>query len=122
MGSSCAVARFWFAPQRLATVSYGISALAGLAILLLLAAPLWRGRRALGSAREEPALAPAAPADSEWRLDWKAALAVGVGVGLASGWFFAVRAGVLLGIAAAFLTWRGATSRRCCGRRSRCSR
>ena len=49
VGSSCAVARFWFAPQRLATVSYGVSALAGLAILLLLVAPLWRGRRDLGS-------------------------------------------------------------------------
>jgi hypothetical protein len=29
-----------------------------------------------------------------------------------AGWFFAIRAGVLLGVAAAFLTWRGATSRR----------
>jgi hypothetical protein len=111
VGSSCAVARFWFAPQRLATVSYGISALAGLAILLLLGSTLWPGRRRHRAADEESAVLPPA-GDSVLRLDWRAALAVGVGVGLLAGWFFAVRAGVLLGVAAAFLAWRGATSPR----------
>ena len=109
VGRSCAMARFWFAPQRLATVSYGISALAG-------SPSSCSSCRRCGVAaarrppREEPALAararrpPSAP-----RVG--AALAVGVGAGLGA-WFFAIRAGILLGVAAAFLAWRGANSRR----------
>jgi len=113
VGSSCAVARFWFAPQRLATVSYVISALTGLAVLVLLLLPLARRRRARRAAPDASAATISWPAaDSVLRLGWRAALALGVGVGLLGAWLFAVRAGVLLALAVGVLTWLGVTSRR----------
>src|SRR5439155_838351 len=55
---SCAVARFWFKPQRLALAAYGVSALAGLALLVLVLMPLWR-RRGRTVAPRAPAVTPA---------------------------------------------------------------
>jgi arabinofuranan 3-O-arabinosyltransferase len=109
---SCTEARFWFAPQRLATASYVVSALAGLAILGLLGVALWRRRRAGAPLPETPAAGPLPAADTVVRLGWRAAVAVGLAVGLAGAWFFAVRAGVLLALAVAFLAWTGVSSRR----------
>jgi hypothetical protein len=105
---SCATADISFGPQRLAAVSYVVSALAGLAILVLLALPLWR-RPAPAKVLGEPGGDPGDPAV---RLAPRAAVALGVAVGLAGAWFFAVRAGVLLGAAVAVLTWTGVSSRR----------
>jgi hypothetical protein len=112
VGSSCAAARFWFVPQRLATVSYVISALAGLAVLVLLLLPLARRPRTRRAAPDASAAVSWPAADSVLRLGWAAALALGVGVGLLGAWLFAVRAGVLLAIAVGVLTWLGVTSRR----------
>ncbi len=109
--SSCARAEFRFAPQRMATISYIVSALAGLALLVIFAlAALARRRRGT----EAPDDAPALDAAPEWvfRLAPPWALAFGVAVGLVGGWFFALRAGVLLAVAAAILAWVGITARR----------
>ncbi len=73
-------AEFWFAPQRLATVSYVVSALAGLAILPCSSCCRCGVRRrgaARGRADDPAGRRDVPPADSVLRLDWRAALAVG---------------------------------------------
>jgi arabinofuranan 3-O-arabinosyltransferase len=107
---SCATARFWFAPQRLATVSYGISGLIGLAVLVLLVVPVARRR---GAGAGPPARVRLSVArDPILRLRPWPAVGLGAAVGLLGAWFFAVRAGVLLGVAVALLAWLGLASRR----------
>jgi arabinofuranan 3-O-arabinosyltransferase len=109
VGRSCSVARFWFAPQRLANISYGLSALTGIALLAFLLLPLARRRRTapVGS----PISSIPLP-DSVVGLGRRTALGIGIGVGLFGAWLFAVRAGVLLGVAAAAITYLGMSSRR----------
>jgi arabinofuranan 3-O-arabinosyltransferase len=112
VGASCSVARFWFAPQTAATISYVISAVAGLALLVvLLAAPLLRRRGA--QARRNGTDLPTWEADDfVVRLPPERAVALGVALGLAGAWFFAVRTGVALAVAVAVVTSVGVSSRR----------
>ena len=107
--AGCTTARFAFAPQRLATGSYLLSALAVVAMLAFLLVSLLRQRalrrpavshRAtrdpLAAASVAGPLAAGPAPDPLVRLPWRWALAAGVAVGLAGGFLFALRAGVVL--------------------------
>jgi len=100
--AGCSTARFAFAPQKLATGSYLLSAAAVLVMLALLALSLRHGAQREAPARgaatrgaREP-LADAPARDPLVRLPWRWALAAGVAVGLAGGFVFALRAGAVL--------------------------
>jgi hypothetical protein len=103
----CRDVEFRFGPQRVLTAGFALS---GVACLLLLAFLLLRAPGALAPSRgdrEAPAPLAAAPTRS-WRLPLRHALAIGLVAGLAGGFLFALRAGVVIGPAVALLLWRGA--------------
>ena len=87
----------------MAGISYAVSALAGLACLLLLAAGLRRWRRA-PEAYEPPPVLPARDADG-----WPAAGAFAVSLlcGAAFGFVFGLEAGALSIVVLAVILWRG---------------
>jgi hypothetical protein len=111
----CRDVDFHFAPQQTMDAGFAISALACLALLILLVIGprVWRRHtRAapedLVSATISPKLGPRRFRDSEReRLSLRWALAIGVAAGLMSGFVFALRAGVVIGPAVALLLWRG---------------
>jgi arabinofuranan 3-O-arabinosyltransferase len=91
--ASCTSARFAFAPQRMAGVAYLLSLVAAVAMLVLLLVTVAR--------RTAPAPVPPAPAEVPERdrpitVGWRWAIAAGLAVGLAGGFLFALRAGVVL--------------------------
>jgi len=95
--AGCATARFEFRPQRLATGSYVVSAVAvGLMLCALLALLALRRRSPVGASRAARAPDGFAP-DPLVRLPWRWALVAGVAIGLAGGFVFALRAGAVLG-------------------------
>jgi hypothetical protein len=101
----CARAAFRYAPQRAVDVAYAVSA-AGAAGLLALV--LWPRRRRPAVARAPEDLPdPPAPVPVPARR----ALAVGVVAALACGLAFGLRAGAVLGPAAALVLWRAVTDR-----------
>jgi hypothetical protein len=93
--AGCTTARFAFAPQKLATGAYLLSAVAVALMLAFLALSLLRR----GARREAPAPDPLAEAparDPLLRLPWRWALAAGVAAGLAGGFVFGLRVGAVL--------------------------
>jgi hypothetical protein len=90
--ADCTTARFAFAPQKLATASYALSAVAVVAMLVFLL--FWMLRRRASPARDPLAEAPAR--DPLVQVSWRWALAAGIAVGLAGGFLFALRAGAVL--------------------------
>jgi arabinofuranan 3-O-arabinosyltransferase len=102
--ASCKNASFTFAPNRALNVGYLISAVACLAMLLLLV--LRRPRRVA----PEPGALPADDGGRGWPLG--RALTAGVAVALVVGFVFALRAGAVAGPAVALLLWRGTGTRR----------
>jgi hypothetical protein len=101
VGRGCREVSFRFAPQSAVQAGYWVS---GVACLLLLAAlVLLRRRRAP---------APGAPAElpvDDRRLPWpgRAAALAGLGAGVALGFVFAIRAGVVIAPAVTLILWRG---------------
>ncbi len=91
--ASCTTARFAFAPQRMATVAYLLSLVAAALMLIFLLVTVVR-RTAPGPAVRAPAELP--DGDRLVRLGWGWAIAAGLAVGLAGGFLFALRAGVVL--------------------------
>jgi arabinofuranan 3-O-arabinosyltransferase len=96
VGPWCAAARFSFGPQRAALAGYLVSALGALVLVALLVLSALQSR-----AHNKPEAFPVgsgpAPPDPARRLGWRGALLAGVAVGLAAGFVFALRAGVVLG-------------------------
>lgn len=92
--ADCASARFEFRPQALATGSYLLSAAAVLIMLAFLVLALLRHEAARRT--ERAALEETPDADPPIRLPWRWALMAGVAAGLAGGFVFALRAGVVL--------------------------
>jgi hypothetical protein len=109
----CLGARFAFAPQRVATAGIAVSGLAALVLLVLGVAALVRRR---GWEPSRPVWAEAerdlAPRDPARRLGWAPALALGAAVVVVGGGLFALRAGLVLGVAAVVLLRTGLTARR----------
>jgi hypothetical protein len=111
--ADCREARFAFAPQRLADAAYLVSAVACLAMLLVLVVPALRRRRA-APVRDRGAdpLAAAPAADPVRRLPAVPALASGAAAA-AIGWFlFGPSAGLGLGAAVAVALMVGVSVRR----------
>lgn len=112
----CARARFAFAANGPAQLSYWAAGVACLAMLILLAVG-WRRRRA-GSepvTGGEALVLPTAvvvAADRPPRLSLGRALAVGVVAGVVCGFVFALRLGVLAGPLVALVLWRGIGAQR----------
>ena len=104
--AGCTTARFAFAPQRLANASYVLSAVTALlmlAFLLVMEARRRRGAAAAaagaggGAPRGGGAARAAGPARGPpITLPWRWALLAGAAAGLAGGFLFALRAGVVL--------------------------
>jgi hypothetical protein len=104
-------ARFAFAPDATARVSYLASALAVAALLALLGVLAIRGRGV--PARRRPLAAPeSAPHDPLRRLPWRHALALAAAIGLGAGFVFALRAGAGLALATLVLVRLGVSARR----------
>jgi arabinofuranan 3-O-arabinosyltransferase len=99
----CHTLDFSFAPRRAVTIAQVLSALACLLALGLVVLRRPRGVRAaaLGPLPEAPT--------GRWPL--RRALGAGVLAGLALGFVFAIRAGVVIGPAVAFALWRGIGAR-----------
>ena len=103
--ASCRSVRFWFGPNQPVYWGYALSALA---CLLLLGLLLLRRPGPAAPAGPVPiALAPDRPA--RWPL--RRALGAGLIVGVALGFLFAIRAGVVIAPAVAFVLWRGIGAR-----------
>src|SRR5204862_2351861 len=107
---SCREARFAFAVQRAAVVGYGISALACLVLLVVLAVPLLRRRRAVLPV-EVDAIPEPGP-DRPLRAGWRVTLAATATVAVITGPVFALRMGVVLGLLTLVLLRVGVTVRR----------
>ncbi len=117
IGPDCRTARFEFAPQRLATASYWLSAAGCTALLLVLLTRLRpRRRRRPGHAASPPGGASAwlaePLADPLRRVAWRPALAAGAAITLIGGFVFALRAGAVLGPLAVLLLRLGVSVRR----------
>ena len=96
--AGCATARFEFRPQRLATGAYVLSAVAVVVMLVGAAGCCWQGGQTPRTRSRAPADALGlTPPATPLRLPWRFALAAGLAVGLAGGFLFALRAGVVLG-------------------------
>jgi hypothetical protein len=109
--AGCREARFAFAPQRLATVAYVISALALAAMLVLVLAASLRRRRP--AALEEPVEpAPTPPPDPVLRLAWPRALAWAVVAGLPTALLYGALPGVVVAAVLLVLGREGLSSRR----------
>jgi arabinofuranan 3-O-arabinosyltransferase len=117
----CREVSFRFAPGGVLRLSYGLSALAVLALLALV---LWPRRGTLAVARSGPRLTPAgataapapletapAPSGEPAPLPLARALLAGAAIGLVCAFLFALRAGVVIGPAFALLLWRGVPAR-----------
>jgi hypothetical protein len=102
----CHEVRFWFAPGSALKFSYGLSALAVVALLALLLWPRRRGDAGARAAKPEAAVGPEPAPFPPGR-----ALAVGTAAGLVCAFLFALRAGVVIGPALAILLWRGVPAR-----------
>jgi arabinofuranan 3-O-arabinosyltransferase len=106
----CRHVRFAFGPARLAEIGYLISAVAGLACLLLVlsaALPRWRRRRGPDD-RGEVTFAATQPV-GPWRRE--RAIAVALLLGAACGFVFGVVAGICAVPAIAIVLWRGIGAR-----------
>jgi hypothetical protein len=106
----CKRASFSFGPQRAVNWGYAIGALA---CLVLLAIMLLRRARRAESVEDGPAAAsvPLPVDDGSWRLPARRALLAGVAAGIAFGFVFALRAGVVIGPVTALVLWRGISTR-----------
>ncbi|HEY6522165.1 MAG TPA: alpha-(1-_3)-arabinofuranosyltransferase family protein [Solirubrobacteraceae bacterium] len=101
VGPGCTAVAFTFVPQRLATIGYIISGVAGLACLLLLLVGGWRRRDVvpdpprvhLAAGRSAPVLEPS--------IIWALPAA------LVFGFVFGIDAGVVAAVAIAVVLWRG---------------
>jgi arabinofuranan 3-O-arabinosyltransferase len=107
VGSDCREARIEFGPNRTANVSYWISAV--VCLLLLVVLFLTRGRRPAPAARG--AVGSLRAADRPLRVPLGRALAIGVAAAAVLGFLFAFRAGAVLGPLVAFALWRGVGAR-----------
>ena len=106
--ADCASARFEFRPQGVANIAYVLSLAAVVAMLAFLVVARLRSKRSAAAAKgSDPqkrfrssdhslGLTPTTPPDPLIRLPWRWALAAGMAVGLAGGFLFALRAGVVL--------------------------
>jgi len=102
--ASCRDVDFGFAPNRAAHVSYWISGLACLGMILLILAEALRGR---GGEHVPPrAQAPRREAGGQWPL--RRALVAGALLALPAAFLFSLRAGAAIGPLLALLLWRGA--------------
>jgi hypothetical protein len=102
----CRNAAFAFAPNRPLPAAYVLSLLACLALVaLLVLAPRRRPRHA---SRPQHGITETTP--RRWPL--KKALAAGAAAAVVLGFVFAIRAGVLMGPAVAFILWRGIGAKR----------
>ncbi len=129
--ADCASARFAFAPQRAANVAYVISLAAVVAMVGFLLVAAVRRRRGVRppetvakgsdpqkrSRSSDPSLGLTPPAtppppDPLIHLPWRWALAAGLAVGLAGGFLFALRAGVVLAPLAVLALRAGVSVRR----------
>jgi hypothetical protein len=99
----CENASFAFAPNRLLPAAYVVSLLACLALVAL----LLRTRRRSSAAAEVAEIHERAV--GRWPL--KKALAAGAVAAVVLGFVFAIRAGVVMGPAVAFILWRGIGAR-----------
>jgi hypothetical protein len=102
----CTSARFEFEPQRVADVSYAVSGLSAVALLLLIALAPGAARRARRPVHGLPV------ADPVRRFGFRGAVAAALAAGVAGGLLFAVRAGVALAALALVLALAGVSVRR----------
>jgi hypothetical protein len=95
--ADCTTARFAFAPQRAANIAYLLSLAAVVAMLaFLLVTRLAKGSDPQKRSRSSDHSLGLTQTDPLVQLPWRWALAAGVAVGLAGGFLFALRAGVVL--------------------------
>lgn len=113
----CRLARFQFAPSRLATIGYLVSGLAGLVCVALLGGWWWRRpRRRAGDAGVALAAHDAGPPDfpaGPPEARWPRALALGAALlgGAAFGFVFGLPAGAVSVPVIAIVLWRGVGAR-----------
>jgi hypothetical protein len=106
----CKRASFSFGPQRAVNWGYAIGALACLVLLAIML--LHRRRRAQAVGAASRGGGSSLPADDgSWRLPARRALLAGVAAGIAFGFVFALRAGVVIGPVTALVLWRGISTR-----------
>ncbi len=117
----CRDVDFAFAPQRMMNAGFAISAVAVVALLVLLGLGIARRRPHLGSTTKSssegesrlPAIFPPEVGSHPeggagmGQLAPRLAVALGAAAGLAGAFLFALRAGVVIGPAVALLLWRG---------------
>ena len=102
----CRDVLFAFAPQGAVTAGFAIGGLACLVLLALLVL-----RRPPRPSADAPAAAEAEPDDRARPWPLRRALGAGLVAGVALGFVFALRAGVLIGPAVALILWRGVRTR-----------
>jgi arabinofuranan 3-O-arabinosyltransferase len=106
----CREVEIGFAPQRFVWLGYALGGLACLLLLALVVVGALRARRAearLPEPSREPLSEPGPP--PRWPL--RAALVAGAAAAVVLGFLFALRAGILIGPAVAFVLWRGIGAR-----------
>ncbi len=112
----CRDVDFAFSPQRTMNAGFAISALACIALLVLVLLGTRRRRRHNATPTVEPhvpaTISPELGVRRGWRgeglpLSWRWALTIGAGAGLVGAFVFALRAGIVIGPAVALLLWRG---------------
>jgi len=105
--ADCRDVSFGFRPQRLMTAGFAVSGVT-VALLALLVAGLLRrrGRATARTAEAEGARGPTCERRTR-ALPLGHALAIGVAVGAVGAFLFALRAGLVIGPAAALILWRG---------------
>ena len=107
IGPGCRAVRFAFAPNGMARAGYALSALAGLACLVLLLA----ARRRRPAVETQAAATPPAAGDSPPAWPAPRAALAGVLGGAAFGFVFGIPAGALAAPALALVLWRGVGAR-----------
>ena len=113
----CRDVDFSFAPQRTMNAGFAVSALVCAALLILVALGAVRRRRLriafphTGPSEIDFSDVSRRKGRSRVRggvpVGWRPAVAIGLAAGLAGGFLFALRAGVVIGPAVALLLWRG---------------